>query len=153
MEPNAQTTVDEQVQRASVGPQQLDMLTQIEYSISNVSGLRFKLKNAREMLESELMQSEEYKETKIALKNARDAHKQAKFRRMSAAVCRDLADQIDSIKADLKVEQSSFGATLNLFAENSKQDSIVIGDDTYKIVKSAKVKKEPKPRRKKSKLF
>lgn len=139
------------MQTQQIADGQMSLLEACEIGIDKVNDLKTKLKYTRESLATELEQSEEYAKTAGELKIKKAEHKLAKMRAMQNPICVEIADRVDELKADLKIEKQSLSATLVYYNEETKKDTIYKGDDTYKIVKTAAVKKEPKPKKKKKK--
>jgi hypothetical protein len=128
-------------------PQQLSLLDAIEFSLDKVDTLKLKLKNAREMLDSELQQNEDYGASKEALKLAREENKLAKMKAMRSEAAADLQQQIDSFTQNLKDEKATLSATLVAYNEETKATEFMHGEDTYTIRKSATAKKAPKEKK------
>lgn len=122
--------------------EQLSLLDTVEMGMDHVDDLKSRLKYMRESLESELLQNDEYKDSKEKMKLMREEHKVSKMKAMRSPMCIELADKIDEDRANLKLEKQSLSATILFYQEESGQTSISHNDKTYKIVKSARLQKE-----------
>lgn len=128
--------------------EQLDFLSLIESTHTVVEVLKESIKIDKEKLETELMQNEEYAAKAEAFKKAKEEFKQAKQNAMQNPICIEIADEIDRKKSDLKIKKEILSDSLVQYNERTGIKSVTLSSgENLKIVKSAKLKKESKQRR------
>lgn len=133
---------EQTIEAAQPQIEQLTLLDTVEMGIGKVEQLQGTTRSLRDSLEAELLQSDTYKDSKDKLRMIRAEHNLAKMRAMQNPICIELADKLDEVKEDLKIEKQSLSATLIYYAEETSSTQITKGDDTYQIIKSARVKKD-----------